>query len=270
MHMDTGIKISIKVFNQFYFIPYLNKWMSIFNHDCIECQQNKHINQKIQNATIQIFLEIASYFNYRISMDTKRPINPPSKQNSYIHVIVDAFSHFVVTIPVRRNNAQNVVNSLLHHWITKFGPPSYLVTDRGSEYINSELANLFITMGIRHSPRTPYARWTNGLVENQNKNLGTHLRLSLHNTPENGSTQVHMYVYAHNSKPFSELNLSPYEIVFHTITRIPINFELNLQRDTYRNCTSQYCQDLPLTQYEKSNLNPFFHRILAKPIPQWI
>ena len=79
-----------------------------------------------------------------------------------------------------------------------------------------------------------------------------------------------MYAYAHNSQPLSELNLSPYEIVCHTIPRIPIN-ELNLQRDIYRNCTSLYCQDLPLhTHYDKSNLNPFFHKILSKPIPQWI
>ena len=68
-------------------------------------------------------------------MDRKGPINPPSKQYSYIHVIVDAFSHFVVTVPVKQNNAQNAVNSQLHHWITKFGPPVYLVTDCGSEYI---------------------------------------------------------------------------------------------------------------------------------------
>ena len=177
----------------------------------------------------------------------------------------------MVTVPVKQNNAQNAVNSLLHHWITKFGPPVYLVTDRGSDYINSELANLCTTMGIIHSPRTPYAPWTNGLVENQNKNLGTHLRLFLHNTPENWSTQVHMYAYAHNSQPLSELNLSPYEIVFHTIPRIPKHFELNLQSDTYQNCTSSYCQDLPLhTHYDKSNLNPFFHKISSKPTPQWI
>ena len=97
--------------------------MSIFIHDCIECQQNKHNNQKSQTATIQTFSENASYFNYRISMDTKGPIKPPSNQNSYIHVIVDAFSHFVVTVPVKQNIAQNAVNSLLNHWITKFGPP---------------------------------------------------------------------------------------------------------------------------------------------------
>ena len=57
-------------------------------------------------------------------------------------MIVDAFSHFVVKVPVKQNNAQNAVNSLLHHWITKFEPPIYLVTDRGSENINFEFANL--------------------------------------------------------------------------------------------------------------------------------
>ena len=200
-------------------------------------------------------------------MDTKGPINPPSKQNSYIHVIVDLFSHFVVTVPPKQNNAQNAVNSLQHHLITKFGTPIYLVTDSSSEYINSEFANLCTSMGIRHSPRTPYAPWTNGLVENQNKNLGTHLRFFLLNTPENWSTQVHMYSYAHNLQPLSELNLSPCEIVFHTIPRIPINLELNFQRDTHRNCTSQCCQDLPLRTHDKSNLNPFFHKILPKPTP---
>ena len=80
-----------------------------------------------------------------------------------------------------------------------------------------------------------------------------------------------MYAYAHNSQPLSELNLSPYEIVFHTIPRIPINFELNLQRDTYRHCITQCCPDLPLhTHYDKSSLNPFFLKFLSKPIPQWI
>ena len=53
--------------------------MSIFIHDCIECQQNKHNNQNIQIATKQTFSENASYSNYRISMDTKGPINPRSK-----------------------------------------------------------------------------------------------------------------------------------------------------------------------------------------------
>ena len=214
---------------------------------------------KIQIAPTQSFSEHAPSFNYRISMDTKGPTNPPSHNKSYIQVIIDAFSHFVVTVPIKANNAKTAIKTLLHHWIIKFGPPIYLVTDRGSENVNKEMAQLCTLMGIRHSPRTAYSPWTNGLVEVQNRNLGTHLRMFLHDTPKDWAFQVHMYAYAHNSQPLSEIIISPREIVFHTRPRIPLTSDLNLNRDPSKTCTSRYCSQLPEhSHYEKSDLNPFF------------
>ena len=268
-HSHTGNKITYTTFSQYYYIPFLEKWLSIFKHDCIECQRNKHFNQKIPTAPIQSFSEHAPFFNYRISMDTKGPINPPSHNKSYIHVIIDAFSHFVVTAPIKSNNAKTAIKTLLHHWIIKFGPPIYLVTDRGSEYVNKEMAHLCTLMGIRHSPRTAYSPWTNGLVEVQNRNFGTHFRMFLHDTPKDWAFQVHMYAYAHNSQPLSELNVSPHEIVFHTRPRIPLTFDLNLTRDYSKICISRYCSQLPEHSHlDESDLNPFFYRTLSKPIPQ--
>ena len=40
--------------------------------------------------------------------------------------MVDAFSHFVVTVPIKSNNAKTAVKTLIHHWITKYGPPILL------------------------------------------------------------------------------------------------------------------------------------------------
>ena len=120
---------------------------------------------KIQTAPTQSFPEHAPSLNYRISMDTKGPNNPPSNNKSYIHVIIDAFSHFVVTVPIKSNIAKTAIKTLLNHWSIKFGPPIYLGTDRGSEYVNKEMAHLCTL--IRHSLRTAYSPWTNGLVEVQ-------------------------------------------------------------------------------------------------------
>ena len=192
---------------------------------------------KIQTAPTLSFSEHDPSFNYRISMDTKGPINPPSHKKSYIHVIIDTFSHFVVTVPIKSNNAKTAIKILLHHWIMKFGPPIYLATGRGSEYVNKEMAHLCTLMGIRHSPRRAYSPWTNGLVEVQNRNLGTHLRMFLHDTPEDWAFQVQMYAYAHNFQPLSELNISPHEIVFHTRPRIPLTFDLTHSRGTSKICT---------------------------------
>ena len=89
----------------------------------------------------------------------------------------------------------------------------------------------------------------------------------LHNTPQDWAFQVHMYAmyaYAHNSQPLSELNVSPYEIVFHTRPRIPLTFDLNLNRNSSKTCISQYCSQLPEhSHYDKTDLNTFLYKTLA-------
>ena len=96
------------------------------------------------------------------------------------------------------------------------------------------MAHLCTLMGIRHSPRTAYSPWTNGLVEVQNRNLGTHLRIFLHDTPKDWAFQVRMYAYAHKSQPLSKLSISPHEIVFHTRPRIPLTFDSNLNKTLHQ------------------------------------
>ena len=271
-HGHSGEKLSIKTFNQFYFIPHLPLWFSIFIHDCIDCQTNKHFPIKPQNISPPLpFYESATHFNYRISMDTKGPISPSSQKNPYIFVIIDAFSHFVVTNPAPNITSKYAIQTLLHHWITKFGPSQYLVTDRGTEYIDQDMAHLCSLFHINHSPRTPYSPWTNGLVEVQNRNLGTHLRIFLQNPPTNWSFQTQMYAYSHHTTPLSQLKLSPYQIVFHTHPRIPLTFSLNLPRDTQKNCIATYCESLsPHSHYSTQDLNPFFHSLLDKPNSSWL
>ena len=81
----------------------------------------------------------------------------------------------------------------------------------------------------------------------------------LPDTPKDWAFQVHMYAYAHNSQPLSELNVSPHEIVFHTKPRIPLKFDLNLNRNTFKTCISKNCSQLPEhSHYDKTDLNPFF------------
>ena len=128
------------------------------------------------------------------------------------------------------------------------------------------MAHLCTLMGIHNSPRTAYSPWTNGLVEVQNRNLGAHLRMFLHDTPKNWAFQVHLYAYTHNSQPLPELKNSPHEIVFHTRLRILLTFDLNLTRDTSKICISRYCSQLPEhSHYDKTDLNPFFTEHFQNP-----
>ena len=82
-------------------------------------------------APLQPFLEVSPYFNHRISMDTKGQFSPASDGNSYVYVIVDAFTHFVAHHPSPKNDASNALTVLFDHWITKVGIQDILVTDNG-------------------------------------------------------------------------------------------------------------------------------------------
>ena len=102
-------------------------------------------------------------------IDTKGPINPPSDGNQYIFIILDAFSHFVTIMCAPKNNAHYAYKALFEHSFMKFGLPEELLSDNGSEYINTELTHLCKYFEIKIKPSTTYAPWTNGLVEGTNR-----------------------------------------------------------------------------------------------------
>ena len=78
-HSHTGIKTTSNTFSQYNYIAYVEKWLSSFTLHCLECQRNTHFNMRIQTAPTQSMAEHAPSFNYRISMEIKGPINPPSE-----------------------------------------------------------------------------------------------------------------------------------------------------------------------------------------------
>ena len=152
--------------------------IAILTQDCLSCQTSKSIPNLLM-APLQPFLEVSPYFNHRISMDTKGPISQSSDGNSYVYVIVDAFTNYVAIHPSPKKDATNALTVLFDHWIDKFGIQDILVTDNGNEYINGELTHFCRTYNVQFKSRTPYAPWSNGLVENGNRQLNTFLRTVL-------------------------------------------------------------------------------------------
>ena len=130
-------------------------------------------------APQQTFLEVSRYFNHRISMDTKNPISPFFDENSFVNVIVDAFTNYVVLQPLTKKDATHALTVLFDHWIVKFRIPDILVTDNENEYINGEFTHFCRTHNVRFKTFTPDAPRSNRLVENSNRQLNTYLRTNL-------------------------------------------------------------------------------------------
>ena len=172
----SGSEKTYSNFIQNFYFPNAPIWIKVLCKDCIVCQLNKPYPNQKQIAQKQDFKGQSLYFNHRISFDTKGPISPSSEGNSFIMVIVDAFTHYVALNPVPHCNAYYAYTTLYEHWIAKFGLPEILVTDNGTEFINNEIITLCHLYNIKHKPRTSSAPWTNGLVDCMNRSLQEYLR----------------------------------------------------------------------------------------------
>ena len=61
-HYHAGLHIVQLKFNQYY-IPFLQKWQSLFIHDCIDCQKHRYKILKPNKAAILPFSRLSSWFN---------------------------------------------------------------------------------------------------------------------------------------------------------------------------------------------------------------
>ena len=126
---------------------------------------------KQNKAAILLILEVSTFSNHSFSMDTKNPFNPASEEYHHIYILAAHFNHYIVPVPIPGKIAQDAVNAVIHHRISKLGLRQYLITDKGTENLNSKMKNCCTMLRIRHSPKSSHAPWTNGLVGVQYKNL---------------------------------------------------------------------------------------------------
>ena len=216
-------------------------------------------------------------FNHRFSFDTKGPTSPSSEGNSYIMVIVDAFTHCVALNPVPHFNAYYAYTTLYEDWIAKFGSPNILFIDNGTEFINNEIITLCHLYNIKHKPRTSHARWTYGFVERMNRLVQEYLRciINENDTRYTGcSTDVKLFPLYYNSQLTTNLGLSPYEMFFNKKPRKPIMFTASSSKNAHCYCQptkESICYNLPLhTQDEDHFLDPQILKLASGTHTEWI
>ena len=105
-----GQERTYKHFKPRFYFSGLRKWIDLLIKDCLPCQTNKASRMDKNTASQLEFAETAERFNHGTSMNMKGPIHPASNGNSYIFVICEAFTRFVVTKPTPLNDAETAAD----------------------------------------------------------------------------------------------------------------------------------------------------------------
>ena len=82
------------------------------------------------------------YHNQIIHVDLIGPLKSV-KSNKYILDITDAFTRWIVLVPLPNKEAITVATAIFEHCVCVFGPMNTVHSDNGTEFISSVTQELF-------------------------------------------------------------------------------------------------------------------------------
>jgi hypothetical protein len=143
-----------------------------FVRRCYFCQKMAMVKHQIHSSP---FTTSSHKLFEKVCMDYIGPLPPDREGNKYILVVVDSFSRYVNLYASQSNTANECALALLD-FISTFGNPTVLFSDRGTHFVNTIITELTKLMNSSQQFSAPYSSEENGLCERVNKEVLRHLR----------------------------------------------------------------------------------------------
>ena len=125
-----------------------------------------------------------------IHLDLVGPL-PPSKGFSYLLIIIDRFTRWPEAIPIPDMTATTVAQAFITGWVSRFGIPSSITTDRGRQFESNLWAELMHSLATVQLRTTAYHHIANRLVERFHRQLKAAVQIQ-----SNGLTPYHLFCRA--------------------------------------------------------------------------
>jgi cleavage and polyadenylation specificity factor subunit 1 len=224
-----GIAATTQLISARYVWPDMRKILKSWVKSCISCQRSKiHRHNKMPLGTFALPDARFSHIN----IDLIGPL-PPSEGKTYCLTIVDRFTRWPEVIPISNISAETVCHALFKGWISRFGCPSTITTDQGTQFQSAlfrEMSNLLGTNRIRTTSFHPQA---NGLVERFHRVLKS--AIMAHENPR-WTESLPFILLGLRAAVKPDINTSSADLVYGTPLRLPADL----------------CTDTPSTKFSSN------------------
>ena len=153
-----------------------------------------------------------------LHVDLVSPL-PESEGHKYLFTIVDQFSRWPEAIPLKDMTAVTCARAFLRHWVSRYGLPSDITSDRGRQFTSELWGQLHEMLGVRSQNTTAYHPQANGLVERLHRQLKS--SIMARSTSTDWMDQLPMVMLGIRTAWRTELDCSPAELVFGTSLTVP-------------------------------------------------
>ena len=198
-----------------YVWPSMNKDIAAWCRSCIACQQTKV--HRHTTTPLAKFRKPDARFSH-VHIDIVGPL-PPSNEFSYLLTMVDRFTRWPEAIPIPDITAETVARHFVSSWVSRYGVPTLLTTDRGSQFESSLWSSLMSLLGTSRIRTTAYHPAANGLVERFHRQLKAAIRSS--DNPRRWTEHLPLILLGIRSSLKADLNCSVAELVYGCQLRLP-------------------------------------------------
>ncbi|GBN65351.1 hypothetical protein AVEN_130684-1 [Araneus ventricosus] len=142
---------------------------------------------------------------------------------TYLLTCVDRFTRWPETFPIPDQSADTIARTFLLGWISRFGVPEKVTSDRGTNFQSNLFSSLSKFLGVEQTRTTAYHPQSNGAVERFHRHLKSAL---MEHLPENWLDALPLILLGIRSSFKPDLATSSAESVYGTTLKLPEEFFL--------------------------------------------
>jgi len=222
-----GIDSTFKKAKQRYSWPQMFEDIRRHIQHCDICQKQKKPN------TVEALhpLPVEQPFD-RVGIDLLQlPLTPQG--NKYIIVATDYHTKWVEAQPVTNKTASIVAGFIYEEIICRHGAPKELLSDQGTEFLNSLVYQICERFKIKHRTTTPYHPQTNGLTERFNRTLISILgKLTQQHKNISWDELLSSALFSYRTTPHSTTGYTPFFLMHGREAILPLEFTIPTHRFT--------------------------------------
>ena len=94
----------------------------------------------------------------------------------YLLTVIDRSTRWFEATPLQEITAEVVLDSFINSWVSRFGLPAHLTTDRGAQFTSGTWTTWCTEMQVEHITTTAFHPQANGMVERLHRQIKDALR----------------------------------------------------------------------------------------------